>query len=239
MERAHRNALRSRLPRALAATAVISAGAVMLLSGPAAAHVRVLSEGAEAGKPATLQFRVPSEMEVSTTVRIDIALPEGVTADSVPAVKGWTVSRTDGSHIVWTAQAGNEIKPAETRTFTVRADPLPKKGVLRFDTAQTYSDGSVVNWNQPSTGGEEPDFPAPELVLDPAAVPEAPPPGSRPVEPRPAATAQADLAADMSEGRDVSLAVYAVAGTLAAGGVVTLLLRLRRRAPTHARRGRD
>lgn len=241
-----RNARRNRRPRALAFVAAVSAGAVMLPAAPASAHVRVLSEGAEAGKPATLRFRVPSEMEFSTTVRIDVALPEGVTAASVPSVKGWTVSRAGGggkaaSHIVWTAGSGNEIKPAETRTFTVRAEPLPKQAVLRFDTVQTYSDGSVVTWNQPSTGGREPDFPSPELVLDAAAVP-----GQRTPEERPHATVGGDTepsatpeakTADASEGQDVSLAVWAVAATLAAVGLVALLRRLRR-TPVHARRRR-
>ncbi|MGH3244350.1 MAG: DUF1775 domain-containing protein, partial [Spirillospora sp.] len=233
------------------AAVAVGAGTVVLLPGTASAHVRVLSEGAEAGKPATLRFRVPSEKEVSTTVRVDVTLPKGVTADSVPAVKGWTVTQSavggmanGGAHIVWTARAGNEIRPADTRTFTVRADPLPKVGVLRFDTAQTYSDGSVVNWNQPSTGGQEPDFPTPELVLDPAAVPAAPPPGSAAEErshsaigeqPKLSATPRANTVSDASEGRDISIAVFAVAGTLAAVGLVALARRLRR-APAHAAR---
>ncbi|MFF1735713.1 DUF1775 domain-containing protein [Streptomyces sp. NPDC058247] len=51
----------------------------------------------------------------------------------------------------------------------VRVGPLPKEASLTFDVAQTYSDGSVVSWNESGTGGEEPDFPAPVLVLDAAA----------------------------------------------------------------------
>ncbi|WP_165969207.1 DUF1775 domain-containing protein [Actinomadura sp. KC06] len=229
---------------------VAGAGGV-LLPTPASAHVRLLSEGAEAGKPATLKFRVPSEKEVSTTVRIAITLPEGVSADSVPAVKGWTISRAagngmanGGSSIVWTAKPGNEVQPAETQTFTVRAAPLPKVGILRFDTAQTYSDGSVVNWNQPTTGGQEPEFPSPELVLDPDAVPEAPP-GGEPEEqshsaineaPELSATPRADMAAEPAEGQDIPLAVVSVAGTLAAVGLAALARRLRRRSAHSGRK---
>ncbi|MEU8485043.1 DUF1775 domain-containing protein [Streptomyces sp. NPDC048641] len=47
--------------------------------------------------------------------------------------------------------------------------PLPKEASLTFDVAQTYSVGSVVNWNESGTGGEEPDFPTPVLVLAAAA----------------------------------------------------------------------
>ncbi|MES9538825.1 DUF1775 domain-containing protein [Actinomadura sp. NPDC000600] len=247
MERTRPTARRNRLP-GLATAAAIGAGMVMPLSAPASAHVRVLSEGAEAGKPATLQFRVPSEKEFSTTVRVDVTLPEGVTAGSVPVDDGWTINRTGGGkggpHVVWTAQAGHEIKPADTHTFTVRVNPLPDEAVLRFDTAQTYSDGSVVNWNQPATGGQEPDFPAPELVLDPAAVSEPPSSGSGPEGgPHPAvsegsgpsAAPQVKTAADTSDGQDISLVVWAVAGTLAAVGLIALVRRLKR--PSTGRHG--
>ncbi|TMR27494.1 DUF1775 domain-containing protein [Actinomadura geliboluensis] len=216
----------ARTAMAFGAATAMSAAMVTLLASPASAHVRVLSEGAEAGRPATLQFRVPSEKEFSTTVRIDIALPEGVTADSVPEIEGWTISRTPQRHIVWTARAGHEIRPAETQTFTVRAKPLPKEGVLRFDTAQTYSDGSVVNWNQPSTGGREPEFPSPELVLDPVAVRQAPPPSGE--APKPSATggATSEPKTRSAEGNGVPAAFWAVGGVLAGGGLAVLLRRL-------------
>ena len=246
MERTRPTPRRNRLPGLATATA-IGAGMVMLLSAPASAHVRVLSEGAEAGKPATLRFRVPSEKEFSTTVRVDVTLPDGVTAGSVPADDGWTISRTGGGnapHVVWTARAGHEIKPTETQTFTVRVNPLPGEAVLRFDTAQTYSDGSVVNWNQPATGGQEPDFPVPELVLDPAAVSQPPSSGSGPEDgthpavsegPGPSATPRGKTAADTSDGQDISLAVWAVAGTLAGVGLIALVRRLKR--PSTGRHG--
>jgi periplasmic copper chaperone A len=45
----------------------------------------------------------------------------------------------------------------------VRAGPLPKNvNQLEFQAAQTYSDGEVVNWNEPTVkGGDEPEHPAP------------------------------------------------------------------------------
>ncbi|MFD3560910.1 DUF1775 domain-containing protein [Streptomyces sp. NPDC058686] len=93
---------------------------------------------------------------------------------ATPPAAGWTPRRTpsapDGAtHIVWTATSGHELKPDAHRYFDVRVGPLPKEAILTFDVAQTYSDGSVVNWNESGKGGEEPDFPAPVLVLDAAA----------------------------------------------------------------------
>jgi uncharacterized protein YcnI len=134
----------------------------------------VFSEGAEAGSPATLRFRVPSEKADTTTVRIDVALPAGVTATGAPPTAGWTrkqIPATEGgaAHLVWTATAGNELKPDQHRYFDVQVGPLPKKPSIAFDVSQTYSDGTVANWNQQPTGDRKPDFPAPVLILDATA----------------------------------------------------------------------
>ncbi len=151
-----------------------AAAALFLLAGPASAHVRVFSDGAKEGSPATLRFRVPSEKADATTVRVDVTLPKGVTPTDVPPAFGWTgkemPSPEDGAtQVMWTATAGHELKPDEHRYFDVRVGPLPKEASIAFDVAQTYSDGSVVNWNERQTGAEEPDFPTPVLVLDAAA----------------------------------------------------------------------
>ncbi|MEU8512589.1 DUF1775 domain-containing protein [Kitasatospora sp. NPDC048722] len=148
--------------------------ALLLLTGSASAHVRVFSEGATAGSPATLRFRIPSEKADATTVRVDLALPADVAFTGAPPTPGWTrqevlASAGGAAHIVWTATAGQELKPDENRYFEVEVGPLPRKPSIVFDMAQTYSDGTVANWNQRPTGGKEPDFPAPVLVLDPAA----------------------------------------------------------------------
>ncbi|MCD9195155.1 DUF1775 domain-containing protein [Streptomyces albireticuli] len=162
--RAHRTA-------AVLATVV---GALLPLTGTASAHVRVFSEGATEGSPATLRFRVPSEKADTTTVRVDVTLPTGVTSTGVPPASGWTrteipASAGGAAHIVWTAAAGHELKPDRHRYFDVQVGPLPKKPSIAFDVAQTYSDGTVANWNQQPTGGKEPDFPAAVLVLDATA----------------------------------------------------------------------
>ncbi|MFJ6392893.1 DUF1775 domain-containing protein [Streptomyces sp. NPDC091972] len=65
-------------------------GSLLLLAGPASAHVRVFSDGATNGAPATLRFRVPSEKADATTIRLDVTLPEGGTPTAVPAAPGWT-----------------------------------------------------------------------------------------------------------------------------------------------------
>jgi hypothetical protein len=45
---------------------------------------------------------------------------------------------------------------------------------LSFPTVQTYSDGTVVKWNETSVGGAEAEHPAPELSIAPAGSSEEP-----------------------------------------------------------------
>ncbi|MFI8932351.1 DUF1775 domain-containing protein [Streptomyces sp. NPDC053474] len=173
MTRTPRTRPSRRAHRATAAL-VTAAGTLLLLTGTASAHVRVFSEGAKEGSPATLRFRVPSEKADTTTVRVDVALPTGVTSTGAPPTPGWTrkeVPAAEGgaAHVVWTATAGHELKPDEHRYFDVRVGPLPKRSSIAFEVAQTYADGTVARWNQEPTGGKEPDFPAPVLVLDATA----------------------------------------------------------------------
>ncbi|MDO0924023.1 DUF1775 domain-containing protein [Streptomyces sp. TG1A-8] len=227
-----------RLPRPRcvrrAAVAVLGscAGSVLLLAGPASAHVRVFSDGASEGHAATLRFRVPAEKPSVTTVRIEVTLPAGVRPVSYPAVPGWThTQRSVGTttHVVWTATAGHEIKPDDHRYFPVRVGPLPHRPSLGFDTVQTYSDGSVVDWNQPTTGDGEPDFPSPQLVLDAAVVraqqgkarEEAAPTPSSPA-PSVSATAATSAAGSATAEGGTSWVPWAVVGAavVATGAVV-------------------
>ncbi|MFF1354450.1 DUF1775 domain-containing protein [Streptomyces sp. NPDC058297] len=212
-----------------------TAGSLLLLAGPASAHVRVFSDGAKEGHPAELRFRVPSEKADVTTVRLDVTLPKGVTPTAVPPATGWTPRRApsapDGAtHIVWTATAGHELKPDAHRYFDVRVGPLPKEPSLTFDVAQTYSDGSVVNWNESGKGGEEPDFPAPVLVLDAAAAKARQARQAASAEPAPTVTADSPAAA--TTGREdrsgtASWLPWTVAGVAVLGAVSVVTLRRR------------
>jgi uncharacterized protein YcnI len=72
------------------------------------------------------------------------------------------------STITWT---GGQIPPGAFDLFTVLAGPLPKNvNQLQFKATQTYSDGNVVQWIEPTVkGGAEPEHPAPVLKLTKAS----------------------------------------------------------------------
>jgi uncharacterized protein YcnI len=174
--------------RALKRFLIFSAAfaAVFAVALPASAHVTVTAPGAtRGGGDQEITFRVPVEKNLET-VKLTVALPTDTPIASVDVkpVPGWThvektvklakpIKTDDGditeavSQITWTAGAGQGLKPGEYGDFTIIAGQLPDAATLVFAAIQTYSDGSVVSWNQRQAAGStvEPDFPAPTLAL--------------------------------------------------------------------------
>jgi len=182
---------RARLaPPARRVLAILTLTAVGLLAGAgiASAHVTVNPSEAVAGSFTKLTFRVPNESATAGTVGLTVTLP----ADhpfayvSVKAVPGWAVVPTKTTlpapvtegditikeavtSVSWTADPGTQIGPGEFAEFEISAGPVPAVEALEFPATQTYSDGTVVEWNEPTpAGGEEPDHPAPTLAITPA-----------------------------------------------------------------------
>jgi uncharacterized protein len=160
--------------------------AVLAIASPAFAHVTVSGAGATQGGYATLTFTVPTESDTASTTKLTVTLPsdEPIASVSVQPKPGWTHTETevalarpltddDGNQITkavgsitWTATADAAIKPGEFDTFNVSAGPLPAVDALAFAAEQTYSDGTVVNWNEVAApGSSEPDHPKPTLTL--------------------------------------------------------------------------
>jgi periplasmic copper chaperone A len=178
----HRSAVRGGVVAALAA------GAALLTAGPASAHVTAQPGEVAAGGSAVVSFRVPDESDTAGTVKLEVALPTDhpITSVRTTPIPGWTAAVTkatlnppvqvDGNAVTqavgavtWTANPGTRIGPGEYLDFPLSLGPLPT-GVdqLALPATQTYDDGTVVAWNQPPTGGEEPEHPAPVVRLAPA-----------------------------------------------------------------------
>ena len=157
-------------------------------AGTAAAHVAVEPSIAAGGAEAVaLTFRVPNESETAGTIAVTVTLPaDHPFADvSVRQVPGWTVTPTKQTlpapvtegdltikeavtSVTWTGQAGNKIRPGEFAEFEISAGPVPDVAALEFPTTQTYDDGTVVDWNEPTpASGEEPEHPVPTLTVLP------------------------------------------------------------------------
>ncbi len=173
----------------LSLTAVGAAFAVLLLAGPAAAHVTISPETATQGGDATLSFQVPNEMDNAVTTKVQVFFPPAQPLASV-AIKphlGWSyqvttrklstpISSDDGSvsevvsQVTWKADSRQTaIQPGEFDSFDISVGPLPKASTMEFKALQTYSNGQIVRWIDPTTPGtDEPPHPAPTLTLLPA-----------------------------------------------------------------------
>jgi uncharacterized protein YcnI len=180
--------------RVLAVVIALSVTALIVLAGPASAHVTVTAPGATAGgSDQEITFRVPVEKQVDT-VGLQVVLPTDtpIASVEVQAVPGWThtqktvklakpIVTDDGditeavSEIDWTAATGQGLKPGEFGAFTIIAGLLPDVPTLTFKAIQRYSDGSEVKWIETTAPGSnaQPENPAPVLTLAAAAPPTA------------------------------------------------------------------
>ena len=177
--------VRSRIPLGAVGTLLL----VPLWAGVASAHVAVSSgDATRGGEVGLISFRVPTESATASTVKVTVDLPTDalfatVSTESTP---GWVVTTTTRklaaptkvgdftltqvtSAVTWTAAAGTGIRPNQFQVFRVLVGPLPDQAELSFAAVQTYSDSSVVTWNEPTPAGAEPEHPAPVLTLPAAA----------------------------------------------------------------------
>jgi uncharacterized protein YcnI len=180
----------------LGAAATLTLAGGLLLGGalPASAHVRVLADQPAAGGFSVLTFRVPNESDTAGTVRVAVTLPTDhpFLYVSTKPVPGWTVSAPQEKlpaavdvesttvtkavrTITWSADKGTRIEPGEYQEFPISVGPLPDSTAaapttITLPAVQTYSDGKVVHWDQKTpASGEEPENPAPQFTVAPAA----------------------------------------------------------------------
>ena len=172
--------MRNPMSRIVTAAAIVAGS--LTVAAPAWAHVSIQPPTAEAGGFATFAVQVPNERAASTTsVQVVFPADQAIPYVSVEPTPGWTASvekrtlaepiEAEGSKITevvssitWT---GGAIGEGQFQQFLISAGPLPT-GVdaLEFKAIQTYANGEVVRWIEPTpASGEEPEFPAPTLEL--------------------------------------------------------------------------
>jgi uncharacterized protein YcnI len=217
--------------------ALLAAWALSCWAAPASAHVAVSPVVERRGAVAEFTFSAENEREDKGSASLQVAFPADTPMPLVeaPAHPGWsfTVTRaplkspvtvegevvTAGvTAMTWTADSPDaQTGPGETERLTVRLGPLPATDTLVMKALQTYADGEVVRWIQlPDSSGEEPERPAPVVVLTG--------PGGTP------ATSTAPQAAHPDDGRSPVPLAAAGAGVAALALVAgAFLLRARRR----------
>lgn len=167
----------------IALLGAMTGSAVLVLAGPAFAHVTVEPTAAQQGSYAKVVFKAPNERDNASTTKLEVNLPAGHPIASVQTepVPGWQVkvvktklakplTTDDGkvteavTKVTW---SGGKIEPGSFQEFPLSLGPLPTDtGQLVFKALQTYSSGEVVRWiQQTKPGQDEPENPAPVLTL--------------------------------------------------------------------------
>ena len=154
---------------------LLSAGA-LVAPASAQAHISLHPNTIPAGAFATLDVRVPGEQEGAYVTKVDTLFPQGFTGVDYENVPGWTAKvietklatpiREDGetidtevSQIVWTWTGPlGKVNNGQFINFPLSlAIPGNAAGrALEFRTVQTYSNGQVVHWIEPSLTAEHP-----------------------------------------------------------------------------------
>lgn len=237
----HKTSIRRTLKTLTAATA--TAGMIVLGATAASAHVTVNPDDTGANGYTHLTFNVPNESPTAKTSKLEVKLPTDTpfTSVSVKPVEGWsvqvitsdlpkpvTVSGTTvtkaPSSVVWTADATHQLGQNEYQAFSLSVGRLPAAGTtVTLKAAQTYTDGTVVNWDEESAQGQpEPKHPAPSFTTtaEDGAAAESPAAAS------PAAAARTSKAS--SDGASVWGVVLGAAGFVLGAAALGLVLAGRR-----------
>jgi periplasmic copper chaperone A len=156
--------------------APLMVAAALLAPASAQAHVSIHPNTIPAGAFATLDVRVPGEQEGAHVTRVEMLFPPGFTGVDYESVPGWSTKvietrlttpiKEDGetidtevSEIEWTwtgplAQVNNGQFIDFPLSLAIPASAAGKS--LEFRTVQSYSNGQVVHWIDPSLTAEHP-----------------------------------------------------------------------------------
>jgi uncharacterized protein YcnI len=146
--------------RAGAAGLVVAA--VLVWAPAALAHAAISPPVAKTGVLQQFTLAVPTEKEGATTTEVELTVPDGVAIDSFEPEPGWTrrVSQTGSGEsavvqrVTWT---GGHVPTDDDAVFRFQGTLTGGSQDYVFQVRQSYSDGSVVNWDGP----ESSDTPSP------------------------------------------------------------------------------
>ncbi len=149
------------MKRAIALAAV----SAVALAGAASAfaHAHISPPVALAKEGQLFSLDVPTEKEGASTTKIVLTIPSGFSIDSFVDAPGWKRQvQSSGSgedavvqSVTWT---GGNVPTDEISHFAFLGRSDASK-TYSFGVQQTYSDGSIVDWN----GSESSDTPAPTI----------------------------------------------------------------------------
>ncbi|GGF99545.1 YcnI family copper-binding membrane protein [Paenibacillus abyssi] len=128
----------------------ITAMALFLFAGVAAAHVTVQPKEVTQGTYEVFTVRVPSETKGTSTIKVEVKVPDGVNISRIEPKPGWTntLERAADDRIIgvaWSAE-GDGLAETEFSEFKMQGKVADDAAALEWKAYQTYADGSTVDW---------------------------------------------------------------------------------------------
>ena len=124
----------------------------LVLAGAAMAHAEISPNLVQAKEDQLYTLVVPGEKKDATTIRIDLTLPDGFEIDSFVPNRDWNRIASEES-VTWN---GGNVAEGDAAALQFVGGTESAQDYT-FNVRQTYSDGSVVDWN----GSADSDTPAP------------------------------------------------------------------------------
>ena len=224
----------------------VAAGVLALMAPPVGAHISPDKDEVPAGSYNQVTLTVPHGCEDSPTKQLAIEVPEALDSVTPEVHPGWKiavanealttpVTDPEGAEVTermktvtYTANAGNELPPHYRDDFTLGFKTPDAEGdYLFFKIVQTCAEGETA-WIEEYTGdGEEPEHPAPAVLIGPAGADEhggaaeEADPAAEPVAAEEAASTSDDDSDDGgSDGLAIAALVVGAAGLLAGGAAL-------------------
>lgn len=140
------------MTKKLISSAAISVATLLLSTGSVLAHVVVTPTETTTATRQDFSVGVPNEKDIPTTA-VRVVIPEGLESVTPYVKPGWEITtKTSGegeeakvTEITW---SGGEIAKGLRDAFTFRAMTPSNDTTLAWKAYQTYSDGTVVSWDQ-------------------------------------------------------------------------------------------
>lgn len=156
--------------------ALLLAACALLTPAGAQGHISLHPNTIPAGAFATLDVRVPGEQEGAYVKKVDVLFPAGFTGVDYENVPGWSTVVVEAKPATPIKEGGETIDTEISQIVWTWTGPLGKVGngqfidfplslaipqsaagkALEFRTVQSYSNGHVVHWIDPSLSAEHP-----------------------------------------------------------------------------------
>lgn len=140
------------------ATFMVVSGLSVVAAIPASAHAtaQMYGEKAITNTYSAVFIRIPHAALDRNTVKVEVLIPEGVTAVKPQRLSGWNESVTksaDGKSVTSVIWSNGSLPDTSFQDFGISLKFPATAGDLYFKTVQTLDDGSTVAWIEVPAAG--------------------------------------------------------------------------------------